>query len=89
MNADIPPSGAPKPLVEIPSDEVGELIAIALTVTKGNAARSSAAREAFHVVGARLTEYFRQSGIVLMRPPPRDAHSNNPKAGQSDALARN
>ena len=40
-------------------------------------------------MGARLTKYFLQSGIVLMPPPPREAHSNNPRAGQSDALTRN
>ena len=49
---------------------------IALTLTRGRALQATAAREAFRVVADRLNEYFAASGIVLMRPPPRPAHSS-------------
>ena len=78
---------APASLVEIPGRDAAELICLALGLTKGQVRRSAIAREANGAVADRLLEYFRQSGIVLMRPPPRPAHSNNPRAGQSDALA--
>ena len=64
-------------LVPIPEAEASELIALGLTVSRGSALRASLAREAFAVIADRLTDYFRQSGIVLMRPPPRKAHSSN------------
>ena len=82
------PSRSPDPrlLVEIPPCELAELVAIALTITKGAALKGDAARAAFGVVGERLAAYFQEAGIVVMRPPPREAHSSNPRAGRSDAL---
>ena len=86
MTESSPRSPDPKLLVEIPPHEVAELIAIALTITKGAALKGDAARAAFGVVGDRLAAYFREAGIMVMRPPPRAAHSSNPRAGRSDAL---
>ena len=70
----IPPTD--RPLVPISDTDAGELIAIALGLTRGSVRKADIAREANSAVAARLLEYFRQSGVVLMRPPPREAHSS-------------
>ena len=51
---------------------------MALNLTMGRVRQADIGREANSAVADRLLEYFRESGIVLMRPPPRIAHSNNP-----------
>lgn len=75
------------PLVPITPADSRELIAIALGLTMGAVRKANIAREANSAVADRLLAYFEQSGIVLMRPPPARPHSNNPRAGQPDALA--
>ena len=65
------------PLVPIEARDAAELIAMALSLTKGRVRQADIAREANSAVADRLLEYFRQSGVVLMRPPPRKAHSSN------------
>ena len=70
-------SAAPEdPLVPIEPHDAAELIATALSLTKGRVRQADIAREANSAVADRLLEYFRQSGVVLMRPPPREAHSS-------------
>ena len=65
------------PLVPIKPRDAAELIATALSLTKGRVRQADIAREANSAVADRLLEYFQASGIVLMRPPPRKAHSSN------------
>ncbi len=36
--------------------------------------------------GDRPAAYFREAGIMVVRPPPQGAHSSNPQASRSDAL---
>ena len=76
-----------RPLVPIPSNEVSQLVALALNLTKGRKREEAIAREANSAVGDRLLAYFEASGIVLMRPAPRPPHSNNPDA-QRISLSR-
>ena len=68
MSDELPPPE--RPLVEIPDGEVGDLITLALTLTKGGAGRDAVARDAFRAVADRLAVYFKASGLVLMRPAP-------------------
>ena len=68
---------AAPPLVEIPNDELARDLGLILQLTKGRVARDSAAREAFAIIGARVADYFREHGYVVMRPAPRKAHSSS------------
>lgn len=74
-------------LVPISDADVAMEIRLALNMTKGRKLEEAIAREANSAVADRLIEYFRQSGIVLMRPPPRIPHSSNPDTDRA-AIAR-
>ena len=73
---DEPVTPSPPRLVELPNDELGNLLGQVLQLTRGRPLRDGAAREAFAIVGDRVAQYFRENGYVVMRPAPKPKHSS-------------